>query len=74
MSSIWANGCTLMIVCVCQLTWHDYPSLVEGESHGGESYFKFMVVLVWIQGLYKYILPAPSHPADFESDIFLMSP
>ena len=23
----------LMIVC-CYLTWHDYPSLVEGESHG----------------------------------------
>ena len=21
-----------MIVCVCYLTWHDYPSLVEGES------------------------------------------
>ena len=24
----------LKIVCVCYLTWHDYPSLVEGESHG----------------------------------------
>ena len=33
MSSIWAKGCMLMIVC-CYLTWHDYPSLVEGESHG----------------------------------------
>ena len=20
--------------CVCYQTWHDYPSLVEGESHG----------------------------------------
>ena len=20
-------------VCECYLTWHDYPSLVEGESH-----------------------------------------
>ena len=32
MSSIWADGCMLMIVCVV-LTWHDYPSLVEVESH-----------------------------------------
>ena len=31
---IWAKGCMLMIVCVCYLNWHDYPSLVEGESHG----------------------------------------
>ena len=23
-----------MCVCVCYLTGHDYPSLVEGESHG----------------------------------------
>ena len=29
-----AKGCILMIVWVCYLTWHDYPSLVEGESHG----------------------------------------
>ena len=21
-----------MIVCVCYLTWHDYPYLVEGEN------------------------------------------
>ena len=28
MSSIWAKGCMLMIVCVCYLTRHDYPSLV----------------------------------------------
>ena len=33
-SSIWAKGCILMIVCACYLTWHDYPSLVEVESHG----------------------------------------
>ena len=33
MSSIWAKGCMLMIVCVLSdLTY--YPSLVEGESHG----------------------------------------
>ena len=31
MSSILAKGCMLMIVCY--LTWHDYPSLVEGENH-----------------------------------------
>ena len=34
MSSIWAKGCMLMIVCVCYLTQHDYLSLVDGESHG----------------------------------------
>ena len=28
LSSIWAKGCILMIVCVFYLTWHDYPSLV----------------------------------------------
>ena len=33
MSSIWAKECMLMIVGVCYLTWHDYPSLVEGESY-----------------------------------------
>ena len=35
-SSIWAKGCILMTVCVCvfYLTWHHYPSLVYGESHG----------------------------------------
>ena len=32
-SSIWAKGCILMIVSVCYLTWHDYTSSVEGESH-----------------------------------------
>ena len=32
LSSIWAKGCILMTVCY--LTWHYYPSLVEGESHG----------------------------------------
>ena len=31
MSSIWAKGCVLMIVCYHTL--NDYPSLVEGESH-----------------------------------------
>ena len=34
MSSIWAKGCMLMIVCVCYLTWCDFPSLVDGESYG----------------------------------------
>ena len=33
MSRIWAKGCVLMIVCVCYLTCHDYPTLEEGESH-----------------------------------------
>ena len=33
MSSIWAKGCMLMIVCVL-LVSDDYPSLEEGESHG----------------------------------------
>ena len=32
-SSIWINRC-ILDDCVCYLTWHDYPSLVEGESHG----------------------------------------
>ena len=31
MSSIWAKG--LMIVCVLS-DLNDYPSVVEGESHG----------------------------------------
>ena len=30
MSSIWAKGCMMMIVCVCYLTLNDYPSLVKG--------------------------------------------
>ena len=34
LSSIWAKGCILMTICVFYLTWHEYPSLVEGESHG----------------------------------------
>ena len=34
MSSIWANESLFIIVCECYLTWHDYPILVEGESHG----------------------------------------
>ena len=33
LSSIWAKGCILITVCVLS-DWHDYPSLVEGESHG----------------------------------------
>ena len=33
MSSIWAKGCMLMM-CVCYLTWHDYPLVMEGESRG----------------------------------------
>ena len=33
-ASILAKGCIFMTVCVCYLTCHDYPSLVEGESHG----------------------------------------
>ena len=30
----WVRGVYLMIVCVCDLAWHDCPSLVKGESHG----------------------------------------
>ena len=41
-SSIWAKGCILMTVCVCYLTWHDYPSLVEGESHSILLYFHWL--------------------------------
>ena len=37
-SSIWANGC-MFDDCVCYLTYHDYPSLVEGESRGILFYF-----------------------------------
>ena len=33
-SSIYAKGCIMMTVCVCYLTCHDYPSFVQGESHG----------------------------------------
>ena len=34
-SSIWTKGWMFDdCVCVCYLTCHDYPSLVEGESHG----------------------------------------
>ena len=28
------SGAKYNCVCVYYLTWHDYPSLVEGESHG----------------------------------------
>ena len=31
--SIWAKGC-MFDDCVCYLTWHHYPSLVDGKSHG----------------------------------------
>ena len=34
MSSMWAKGCMLIIVCVCFVTWHDYLSLVDGEGRG----------------------------------------
>ena len=30
--NIWVKGC--VCVCVCYRTSYDYPSLVEGESHG----------------------------------------
>ena len=30
-SSIWGKGC-LLDDCMCYMTWHDYPSLVEGFS------------------------------------------
>ena len=33
MSSIWAKGCMVMIVCVSS-DLHDYPYLVKGERHG----------------------------------------
>ena len=33
-SSIWAKGCILMIMCMFYLTWHDYPSLMYWERHG----------------------------------------
>ena len=40
-SSIWAKGC-MIDNCVCvYLTWHDYPSLVEGQSHGVLYYYSF---------------------------------
>ena len=29
----WGGTVILMTECVCYLTWHDYPSLVEGESY-----------------------------------------
>ena len=29
-------------LCVCYLTWRDYPSLVEGDSHG--------ILLLWMVG------------------------
>ena len=32
MPSIWDKGCMLMIMCMLS-DLHDYPSLVEGESH-----------------------------------------
>ena len=27
-------ACVFVCVCLCERTSHDYPSLVEGESHG----------------------------------------
>ena len=48
------KGCILMTVCVFYLTRHDYdyPSLVQGESHG--------ILLLY----YKYSHPY-SHPRIF---------
>ena len=34
MSSTWAKSVFDYCVLVCYLTCHDYPSSVEGESHG----------------------------------------
>ena len=33
MSNIWAKGVCWWL-CACYPTWHDYPSLAEGEGHG----------------------------------------
>ena len=65
-SSILAKGCILMIVrvrvCVrACLTWHDYPSLVEGESHG------ILLLLVWLgsdrpSGLFLHSCPVYFFP------------
>ena len=42
------RGVCLMIVCVCvcYLTWHDYPSLVGGESRGILLLFIILLLLL----------------------------
>ena len=42
LSSIWAKVC-MLDNCVYYLTWHDYSSLVEGESHGILYYYLLSV-------------------------------
>ena len=52
--------------CVCYLTWHDYPSLVEGESHG---ILKLLIILKKVgnarplkkQWPCSWNLPVPHH-------------
>ena len=44
-SSIWAKGC-MFDDCVCYLTWHDYYSLVEGESHGILFIIIFLIIII----------------------------
>ena len=45
MTSIWAKACMLIIVCVLP-DLHDYPSLVEGESHGVVYYYYYYNIIV----------------------------
>ena len=56
MSSIWAKGCMLMIVCVCYLT-------VEGESHG-----ILLLLLSNIIIIYHDFLPTPMRGSHVKSD------
>ena len=41
------KGVYVASLCLCYLTWHDYPFLVEGESHG-------ILLLSSCQILYNY--------------------
>ena len=55
----------LIIVCVCYLTWHDYPSLVGEESHG--------ILLSMIHNIKVRILPLIScavHPIPSNLSLF----
>ena len=52
MSSIWAKEC-MFDDCVCYLTLHYYPSLVEGESHAILYYYYY--ILYYYYYIARYI-------------------
>ena len=44
--------------CVCYLTWHNYPSSVEGESHG--------IIIILLYNFWSYL----SKPQEWLKSLF----